>query len=313
MNNNDNFALVPRPPAALEKAEPGAKRILAGMVADTLALISRADADVQYQKGCACADGNGVPQDYVAAARFFREAAAKGHAEAQYILGGMYFHGLGLSKDFSQAVMWYREAAKQNHAGAQFALGNRFKDGIGVGVDLVEAYKWFRLAADHDKAAADEQVQSTGSFASLEADSTLALLSSEEFDEADQRVRAFRASRGVSSSQSEQGQPSPNERGDLAEILPKTFLDAAMLSGEQAEQLKKQAYARAEACCRLLRAEFYGRETKRREETQRLKEFFEGHARSHAWSDALLQSAIATRNIMEGVVVQAATKRKLKT
>jgi DNA-binding NtrC family response regulator len=38
MSEKNDFALVPRPPAALEKAEPGARRILSGMVADTLAL-----------------------------------------------------------------------------------------------------------------------------------------------------------------------------------------------------------------------------------------------------------------------------------
>jgi len=41
MDKNDNFALVPRPPGALEKAEPGARRILSGMVADTLALAKK--------------------------------------------------------------------------------------------------------------------------------------------------------------------------------------------------------------------------------------------------------------------------------
>jgi CheY-like chemotaxis protein len=38
MYDSDNFALVPRSPIAVERAEPGAKRILSGMVADTLAL-----------------------------------------------------------------------------------------------------------------------------------------------------------------------------------------------------------------------------------------------------------------------------------
>ena len=38
MNEADKFALVPRPPGALEKAEPGAKRVLTSMVQDTLAL-----------------------------------------------------------------------------------------------------------------------------------------------------------------------------------------------------------------------------------------------------------------------------------
>jgi hypothetical protein len=41
MNGSENFALVPKPPGALEKAEPGAKRILSGMVADTLALVKK--------------------------------------------------------------------------------------------------------------------------------------------------------------------------------------------------------------------------------------------------------------------------------
>ena len=38
MNEKRSSALVPRPPGALEEAEPDAKRILSGMAADTLAL-----------------------------------------------------------------------------------------------------------------------------------------------------------------------------------------------------------------------------------------------------------------------------------
>ncbi len=41
MNEENDFPPVPRPPGALEKAEPGAKRILSGMVADTLALVKK--------------------------------------------------------------------------------------------------------------------------------------------------------------------------------------------------------------------------------------------------------------------------------
>ena len=41
MFESNDFALVPRPPGVLEKAEPGAKRILSGMVADTLALAKK--------------------------------------------------------------------------------------------------------------------------------------------------------------------------------------------------------------------------------------------------------------------------------
>jgi|ERR1041385_3828 hypothetical protein len=41
MNGSDDFALTPRPPNTLEKSGPGAARILAGIVADTLALVKR--------------------------------------------------------------------------------------------------------------------------------------------------------------------------------------------------------------------------------------------------------------------------------
>jgi DNA-binding NtrC family response regulator len=41
MSETNDFALVPRAPSSLEKAEPGAKRILSGMVADTLALAKK--------------------------------------------------------------------------------------------------------------------------------------------------------------------------------------------------------------------------------------------------------------------------------
>jgi DNA-binding NtrC family response regulator len=41
LNGKHDFALVPRPPAQLEKAEPGRKRVLSGMVADTLVLAKK--------------------------------------------------------------------------------------------------------------------------------------------------------------------------------------------------------------------------------------------------------------------------------
>ena len=41
MNEKPDFSLVRRSASALEKAEPGTKRILSGMVADTLALVRR--------------------------------------------------------------------------------------------------------------------------------------------------------------------------------------------------------------------------------------------------------------------------------
>ena len=47
MNKKNDFALVPRVPRALEKTEPGAKRILSGMVAETLALARKEPASTK--------------------------------------------------------------------------------------------------------------------------------------------------------------------------------------------------------------------------------------------------------------------------
>jgi len=41
MKKKNDFALVPRPATTLEKVAPGAKRILSGMIADTLALVKK--------------------------------------------------------------------------------------------------------------------------------------------------------------------------------------------------------------------------------------------------------------------------------
>ena len=41
MDEKDNYALVPKPPGAIEKVQPGAKRILSSMVTETLALANK--------------------------------------------------------------------------------------------------------------------------------------------------------------------------------------------------------------------------------------------------------------------------------
>jgi TPR repeat protein len=55
--------------------------------------------------------GNGVPQDYVEAVKWFRLAAAHGNAEAQSNLGVMYYKGNGVPQDYVQAYKWFSLAA----------------------------------------------------------------------------------------------------------------------------------------------------------------------------------------------------------
>jgi DNA-binding NtrC family response regulator len=62
MNEKNNLALVPRPPGVLEKAEPGAKRILSGMVSDTLALARQGPSRKPRGKLLIVDDEDGVRQ-----------------------------------------------------------------------------------------------------------------------------------------------------------------------------------------------------------------------------------------------------------
>jgi TPR repeat protein len=88
------------------------------------------------------------------AARWYGEAAERGHAPAQATLGSFYEAGEGVAQDDGEAVRWFREAAEQGHPGAQTKLGNMYANGRGVGEDVGEAIGWFRRAADQGYAPA---------------------------------------------------------------------------------------------------------------------------------------------------------------
>ena len=112
------------------------------------------EVDAQNNLGTMYANGEGVPQDYKEAMKWYRLAAEQGDAFAQYALGDMYANGQGVSQDEGEAVKWYRMAAEQGDAFAQCALGVMYADGRGVSQDEGEAMKWFRMAAEQGDAFA---------------------------------------------------------------------------------------------------------------------------------------------------------------
>ena len=112
------------------------------------------DADAQYNLGVMYHKGDGVPQDYAQAAKWFRLAADQGFAQAQFNLGVMYFNGDGVRKNYAQAVKWYRLAADQGYALAQSNLGVMYAKGQGVPQDAAQTVKWLRRAADQGFAQA---------------------------------------------------------------------------------------------------------------------------------------------------------------
>ena len=87
--------------------------------------------------------------------------AAQGEAEAQSALGFKYVTGEGVPQDYTAALKWYRRAAAQGIAIAQSSLGFMYYAGRGVPQDYVQAHTWFTLAAANStgKEAHDRAVQ----------------------------------------------------------------------------------------------------------------------------------------------------------
>jgi TPR repeat protein len=144
MNNKEEFALMRKPSSAVEKAAPGAKRILSGMVAETLVLGQKVEANALYQKFRI----NHNLRKYDYARSLLRKAAEMGHTEAMYDCGMDYMSGDGFPVDNKNAFYWLNKAAEKGHADAQIWFGNYYRIGLPfLPQDLPEAYKWFKLAS----------------------------------------------------------------------------------------------------------------------------------------------------------------------
>jgi TPR repeat protein/serine/threonine protein kinase len=118
--------------------------------------IAKADLDpvVQFNRGSAYFNGEGVPRDFQQAMHWFRKAAEQGHKVAQFNLGVMYGSGQGAPKDDQQAAFWTRKAAEQGYADAQQNLGTMYGKGQGVPNDNVQALSWFQKAAEQGQVEA---------------------------------------------------------------------------------------------------------------------------------------------------------------
>lgn len=149
------------PSSAVEKAAPGAKRVLSGMIADTLDLATSkrvAVSDGQLESWFQIAEnywfGQGVAKDEEEGLKWFWKAADQGYIHAQGCLGVCYDYGIGVAKNRVEAAKWYSKAAHQGNAHAQYHLGICHHAGRGVAKDEEEAVKWFRKAAEQGNADA---------------------------------------------------------------------------------------------------------------------------------------------------------------
>ena len=115
----------------------------------TKAKAEQGDAAAQNILGDLSAHGKGVHQDYVQAAKWYRQAADQGFAVAQCNLAALYAAGAGMKSDPAEAVKWYRKAADQGSADAQYNLAQMLSMGIGAKRDIREAIRLYHLAAEH--------------------------------------------------------------------------------------------------------------------------------------------------------------------
>lgn len=116
-------------------------------------------ATAQFNLGLMYASGKGVPQDESETARWYHKAAEQGLAVAQFSLGALYYFGNGVPQNLAQAVAWYRKAAEQGNADAQFSLGALYYDGnAGFPQDSAQAAVWYRKAAEQGNADAQAEL-----------------------------------------------------------------------------------------------------------------------------------------------------------
>ena len=153
------------------------------------ALAEQGDTRAQYNLGFSYANGEGFPQDYVEAVRWYRLAADQGHVDAQFNLGVMYANGEGVPQDHAEAVRWYRLAADQGYARAQYNLGVSYDNGEGVPQDHVEAHMWINLAAAQSSGEdRDTRVKAR--------DAVAERMTAEQIAEAQRRAREWKATPG---------------------------------------------------------------------------------------------------------------------
>ena len=146
--------------------------------------------DTYKQIAATYVQGDEIPQDYVAAAKWYKKAALRGDASSAANLGkilagagafdqalswcrfaadkkngaGMscmgllYQEGKGVEKDMTTARQWFEEGASYGSLESSLRLGHIFWDGGGVIADKVAAYKW-ALVASAIQPKADQEAQ----------------------------------------------------------------------------------------------------------------------------------------------------------
>lgn len=151
------------------KVEPGARRILSGVVSDTLTHFPSVDADAHYRKGLAHLKGNGVQHDRAEAVRWLSVAAEQNHADAAWELAFIYLDDdcAAVPQDYAQVIFWLHKAAAWGHLRAQLILGRCHQKGHEsrgpflrrfIPQDYEQAVYWYLKAAEKGDTSAQYEL-----------------------------------------------------------------------------------------------------------------------------------------------------------
>jgi TPR repeat protein len=93
-----------------------------------------------------------------------KSKALEGDADAQFNLGQIYRKGEGVPQDYKEAVKWFKKATEHGYTGGgiQIVLATMYHEGKGVPKDNVTAYMWLNLAALQGNKLAVEMINIIG-------------------------------------------------------------------------------------------------------------------------------------------------------
>ena len=101
----------------------------------------------QFCLGFAYWSGTGpVPKDPAQSARWWKQAAERGHPGAQTMLAYQYGRGLGVARSDADAVRLLRAAIAQGYGDGMFNLGRLYARGQGVPKSDAESHQWLEKA-----------------------------------------------------------------------------------------------------------------------------------------------------------------------
>jgi TPR repeat protein len=141
----------------LERVDPGCsgpwaaamafgRRWILPLLALTVVTSSRADSLADGVRAYAL-------EIYPRSASILFARAEKGDPLAQTYIGVMYIRGQGLPQNFEAAAHWLHLAAESDVPAAQYFLGLLYDKGEGVAQDFVLAQAWLNLAVAHAEPA----------------------------------------------------------------------------------------------------------------------------------------------------------------